>query len=539
MMHRSLPHNAIEFINSALPYEVVRIGSSGLSSSCFYFSVARSLIPTYQNPQLLKDYLKSNNNYESNQNIFIKQLRNDIKNWCLEISSSLSDNEIIRNINNNPNILKLIILGSTRSIYSIKCSQINRMYPRVYIEDETKPGTRMNIRFGMFVTEIITFGTEEEKKILMQDISKNYIWNDHYDVRKEISKSIEESKDPYTPDNLQKYLQVASRTSIITLENFNKRVIRFKGKDIFFPDLKAALSDLYDICMTFNFETDRNLRAFNAYKYQIDTNSSIKDPEDNTMFMSINSLLLKTALFKKDSLGNIVDECPEFLSVCKAVRNYVELRITLANYITQSIVDPKNITFGKHLVKDIPDLLTSDEGWERIQSSINPKTQQFFTQREIEELKNKDPRDHSDPDSDATLVNDIHARKERISINFFTAGNGKFIENYRSRRPEYHLHRIIQSIESADAGEDDVIPLIPFVFNGIDIYLCKLSGNNIVLINIYTQEDLEYNNPGIIIHRLGDINSGHFETIGISENNSIKTLFESNHPLLILLRKMK
>lgn len=168
--------------------------------------------------------------------------------------------------------------------------------------------------------------------------------------------------------------------------------------------------------------------------------------------------------------------------------------------------------------------------------SINPVPKpHYFTKIEWEQLLTADPRTgykSIDPD----------VMKLPININYFMYSNGlglyNVINNIESLQIKNLLNYIVPKMITSgsrkgyvqlrrDAGEDDVITIMPFIVSA-HIYIVNLYWDHIHVHRLYRTTNPA--GPSIMINWLG----GHFEIVGVAdEKGVIATAFAPDHPLVV------
>ena len=481
---------------------LVKIGSLGINNSCFYHSVIRVMSNLINSETKLKEYLQSvdgqgSDDYDQNVTLVINSFRKDCAKWM--VTQSCTVPEAMAKIYSNPAVLLNLILENTQSLSDITTNPITETF-----KDQVGKSV-IEIDMANYLLQLIESGNLDQA---IDYLKSNCIWVKNVSQIKQVRGSVDQLK------------QVIRDQVVIDIDQFIKHFFTEgfvrSGTNIKIGSLAIFKEEIIRLC--------GDVKLGNLYIESV--NLSLKIPTDSFSGMKPQQVRFRTKLW--DQNDQLI--FPKFEQLASVVDSYIKYRTTILIEI-RTLIRAKDFKFGRHPTKYVNQKIASGQHIELILESINPKTGDFFTQSEVTQLFQNDPRPPNKECLDLPL-----------NINFFTAGNGfilgrletLMVSDGKDRTFEDFINRI-SGVNLSDAGEEDIIPFIPYILD-IDLYIVRSTLKGLELINIYTTEYGIYSKQSVVINHIGN----HFETIGLIEpNGNIKTLFEPDSPLISKIRSLK
>lgn len=596
----TIPNQLTEFnpgldLFSNEEYKGVVIGSTGTDSSCFYHSAMRAIMPDFQIPEQLAQIIAQaggvpatagnpDKNYQDDQIEFTRNLRIDLGNWftsnsIFQASEFKSDNNISYWINTNPELLEVIFQNSLLSATNILYPPVTDVdalpVEKIYI-NSNEDTTTMTRQFPVYVIETLMEGTDEDKEQLYQFIETYCVWSDGVPItRDEFENKIVEETRP--PGKLIPAVSSAANKTHITIRQLRnikgeiyKRAVQItetpeegeaKANSYFYMidsyfnnrdtwNLAESITQLELLVRTelWDFGDSRN-SFFGQFEGTIrpretEREYNIRIANANQQRANYVTSIRRTAEGDNPVPLKVTSRYPTLSDFTNVVKQYVEWKVILRDFIKTHILDRRYSTFGKHSIRDDirPFFLRYEGDIDQVKDfilkSINPQTEQLFTEQQYDILMNTDPRRHLNVAGESLVQNEQDLNTP-LNINYWMMGCGvNIVRTSVLESLKITMEKTISAIsyrsrgENSDAADSNMLPLFVHIFN-VDMFICNVFKDHINVLHRYPAENTS--NLCMVINIHGGKDGGHFETVGLIEQNSIKTLFESNHPFITAL----
>lgn len=541
--------------------QIIRTGSIG-DQSCFYHSVLKALVPTYQNKAHILAYSKtiddmngtnpSNNLYTARQR-FTDIFRRSIADWLCspainpQTKCAFTETEAFVHLNTRPRGIEQILSKEVNDPMTVHFDPFN-----VVVERKVPSGTDNKVTIKCYkwahnVFEDLVGDNKEAKESMITYLMQHAVFSTNKSIES-MSTAIKHVIAGQSPEVRRSADGIkATHTAAITAGHITRdellTLLSSKGitseniesiKKSFLKELQKTLS--------IASKSEDLMKYYNIYNIIINDGLASGETANDTL---VKCTLLKKVGSRYEPLINY------YVDFIKYARGYVEGRRKMIDFIRTVLVDPSTIKNNRYPMADRKRIKSLGFAalLELLENSINDSTGLYYTKDQISTILNRDTR--------IGYIKDPEILALPITLNYFIINDGINIYNHEDTNDnniptfqlKYLLPRILPTIDSSgnvisrhDAGEDDIIAMMPFIVN-VDIYLVYLFGDHMRVYQSFkssSAEDCEKveKRPSIVIHSVGGPRGGHFEVIGMADDDGIvKTVFEPNHPFIIAINE--
>ncbi|CAH6418676.1 Hypothetical protein POVN_LOCUS395 [uncultured virus] len=525
--------------------QLIRTGAIG-DMSCFYHSVLKAIVSMYQNEADILKYAQKiaaatgdQVNLHSARQVFADNFRRAIAQWFTRpainpaTGVAYTEAEARYYINTRKRGMATILREEIKDPYSVRFNPFDTFVTRQVLNTRGAVSDK-KYKWSHNTFEDLISDEEAVREAAFEMLLRDTAGSDDASLKRAsdaIKAMVAQMPlgEVHTPEGIAATLRVAAQAAHFTPELLHAKLAE-KG---------ITRENILSIQETFKEEVRKTIgeevpdqwkEYYRVYSRII--NDSLAEGK------TANEALLACKLLKVGVGGELEPQSMNYLGFITYARGYVEKRRNMVDFIRITFCDPASVS---HQAYPMAQQREASDNVERflvlMGRSINGRTKQYYTPQEIASRLDQDMR--------VGLIDDRTLLELPLSINYFMLNEGANIYRFndvddRGART-FHLNHLIKTVlpiteggrvvRRCDAGEDDIIPLMPFIM-GIDIYLVHLYGDHIrVYRSIFNspEDSFIHKSPSVVIHSTG----GHFEVVGCADAKGVvKTCFEPTHPFI-------
>lgn len=528
--------------------QVIRAGAIG-DNSCFYHSTCKAISPIYQNevdiircataiagkPEDVKDL------YHARQ-ILVDNFRNDIGFWLTspaidqKTGQPYTEADARRYLNTRTKSIALYLMKEVKDPRRFKFKPFDIEYERKLSRGKGETVTR-KYKWAHHIYEDLVSDDEKIRNDTYQLLINDTVGHDDPGVFETAAvQAVDQCLDTqssqlkYSPDGIAATREAALKALRFTPESLKKTL---EKRDITHEKNVAIQDEMKKILVkALDPDDDWTLYYFNYIRI---INDRLAEG------CITNQVLVHCSLLDQRTMKPTVARFSHFVDY---MRTYIDKRRKMIDFIKTTFLNPATMEPANYPMAVQREIIAGgvDKFLQILAESINGATGMYYKPAEIQNMLDRDIR--------VGIIDDPETLKYSININYFMVNEGMNIHHFNDEDDvgvrTFKLKNLLDVIRPQmnskgkvigrrDAGEDDIIGMMPFIL-GIDIYLVQLYGDHIRVHRSYynSSEDSDvHNSPSIVIHSTGS----HFEVVGVYESESVKTIFEPNHPFIAAIHE--